>query len=498
VDGIGKGQSGVDVRTMLKNLLSMSGVNVVKSVVQFLMTLLMTYFVTPAEFGLVAFSLPFVAFIALLTDLGMSSAMIQRGTLSRHETGAAVTLMVAIGIGCAAVMAAVAGPLGGAVNMQGLSSVLAALSFSVVLSIAALGPRAVLERGLRYQAVAAVEAGASVVAASVGVVGAILGWGIWALVSYYVLVQIIRATAFYAITRQQIRLNFAWRGVSSLLTFGGWVLASNILNFAARNIGNLLIGAKLGAAAVGLFGLAFQFMIMPLMVLSWPGGGVLMATLSRMNGPEHHAEQNAAICAMLSVTAMITFPAMIYLTFGLYYPVTTFLSPHWQDVLPLISILAPAGAAQSIAAYAGPILLARGKARLQFWISSANSIAMILSFVVALPFGLGAVTVVYLITATIVCILMLAIGGRSTGLPYMSMVRSLIPATMATLVGAVVALAVTSGNVSNLAHWLLATTVYVLVVLSCYVVFRHQIRGSVQSLLSRSLVARPLDVPSGT
>ncbi|MBR1194040.1 lipopolysaccharide biosynthesis protein [Bradyrhizobium sp. AUGA SZCCT0160] len=483
---------------ILKNLLSMSGVNIVKSVVQFLMTLLMTYFVTPAEFGLVAFSLPFVAFIALLTDLGLSSAMIQRGSLSREETGAAVTMMLAIGIGCAVVLAVVAGPLAGAVKMDGLSGVLTALSVSVVLSIAALGPRAVLERALRYQTVAMVEAGASITAASVGVLGAVLGWGIWALISYYVLMQIIRAIAFYAITRHQIRLNFRWRGVGSMLSFGSWILASNILNFAARNIGNLLIGAKLGAAAVGLFGLAFQFMIFPLMILSWPGGGVLMATLSRMSGNGRHAEQNAAICAMLSVTAMITFPAMIYLTFGLYYPVTTFLSPHWQDVLPLVSALAPAGAAQSIAAYAGPILLARGKARLQFWISSANSIAMILSFAVALPFGLKAVAIVYLVTAIIVCTFMLVVGSRNTGLPFMSIVKSLLPASIATLAGTVVALAATSADVSSMKHWLLATSLYLVVVLSCYVAFRHQIRGSVRSLLGRSIEAQPLDVPSAT
>jgi polysaccharide transporter, PST family len=483
---------------ILKNLLSMSGVNIVKSVVQFLMTLLMTYFVTPAEFGLVAFSLPFIAFIALLTDLGLSSAMIQRASLTREETGAAVTLMLAIGIGCAVVLAVVAGPLAGAVRMDRLSGVLAALSVSVVLSIAALGPRAVLERALRYQTVAMVEAGASIGAASLGVLGAVLGWGIWALISYYVLMQVIRAITFYAITRHQIRLNFRWRGVSSMLSFGSWVLASNILNFAARNIGNLLIGAKLGAAAVGLFGLAFQFMILPLMILSWPGGGVLMATLSRMAGNEHRAKQNAAICAMMSVTAMITFPAMIYLTFGLHYPVTTFLSSHWRDVLPLISVLAPAGAAQSIAAYAGPILLARGKARLQFWISTANSLAMILSFVVALPFGLTAVATVYLVTAVVVCIFMLVIGCRSTGLHYGSIIKSLLPATIATLAGTVVALAATSANVTTLTHWLLATILYLLVVLSCYVAFRHHIRGSVRSLLGRSIESRALDVPSVT
>lgn len=483
---------------IIKNLLSMSSVNVVKSAVQFLITLLITYFVTPTEFGLVAFSLPFIAFISMLTDLGLSSAMIQRTSLTKQEAGAATTLMVAIGIGCALVLAALSKPLGAAVNMPGLPSVLAALSGSVVLSISAMGPRAVLERSLQYQTIALIEAGAALVSATVGVVGALLGWGIWALIAYYVLMQAVRAVAFYVNTRRHIQLCFKWRGVAQMLSFGGWVLASNVLNFTARNVGNLMIGAKLGAAAVGLFGLAFQFMTLPLMILSWPGGGVLMATLSRMNGDSERERRKAAICAVLGMTAMITFPAMIYLTFGLKYPVATFLSPHWQEVLPLIAILAPAGAAQSIAAYAGPILLAHDKARLQFWVSTANSASMILAFVVALPLGLTAVAVVYLVVSILVCALMLMIGARNCAVSYASLFGALMPATVATSLGALCALVATRGDVASLSHWLIATAVYALIVLGSYVVFRRRIWSSVQSLLGGSASPIQANLPSAS
>jgi O-antigen/teichoic acid export membrane protein len=186
---------------------------------------------------------------------------------------------------------------------------------------------------------------------------------------------------------------------------------------------------------------------------------------------------------VLGMTAMITFPAMIYLTFGLSYPVSELLSPHWREVLPLIAILAPAGAAQSIAAYSGPILLARGEARLQFWISSANSAAMILAFVVALPFGLTAVAVVYTVVAIIVCVVMLIVGTRRAGLPFASVAKALFPASVATCAAATAALLAVSGEVTTLRHWLLATTLYATVVLACYVVFRRHIRGSLRSLL---------------
>jgi O-antigen/teichoic acid export membrane protein len=183
---------------------------------------------------------------------------------------------------------------------------------------------------------------------------------------------------------------------------------------------------------------------------------------------------------------MITFPAMIYLTFGLKYPVAAFLSPHWQEVLPLIAILAPAGAAQSIAAYAGPILLAHDKARLQFWVSTANSASMILAFVVALPFGLTAVAVVYLVVSILVCAFMLMVGARNCAVSYASLFGALMPATVATSLGAVCALVATRGDVASLSHWLIATAVYTLIVLGSYVVFRRRIWSSVQSLLGGS------------
>lgn len=468
---------------MVKNLLSMSGVNIVRSLLQFLMTVLLTHFVTPSEFGLIAFSMPFITFISLLTDLGLSSALVQRDALSVEDAGAAMTLMIGIGLLCAVVLAAASGPLAGAVRMTDLPPVLAALSASVVLSIAAMAPRAILERALRYQTIACVEAGAAIVSAAACVVAAAAGLGIWALIVNYVLVQMIRLSAFVFLTWNEFLLNFEWRRVGSILTFGGWVLAANILNFAARNVGNLLIGAKLGSGALGLFALSYQFMILPLMVLTWPASGVLLATLSRLARAASDDQRNEVICSLFSLTAMVTFPAMGYLTFGLNYPVSTFLSASWSGVVPLIAVLAPAGAAQSIASYVGSIMLSRGKARLQFWISGANSIVLLLSFVFALAFGVLAIAQLYVAASIVSCVVTLAVGARSAGLTYTSLAGSLLPACLATGLGLAAALMATRADVASFDHWALASTLYVGVVLLVYVGLRQRLRNNLKSLL---------------
>ena len=467
---------------MLKNLLSMSGMNVLKSGLQFAMTVMMTYFAAPAEFGLVTFSLPFVGFIALLTDLGMSSAMVQRPTLDRDEAGAAITLICAIGVLCAVILAAIAAPLAAGLEMEGLGSVLATLSISVVLSIAALGPRAVLERHLRYQVVAAVEIISVFVSVLSCVAGALLGWGVWALVGYYVVIQIVRSVAFAVIARKDVRLNFQWHRVRSILSFGGWVLASNLLNFAGRAVGNLLIGAAVGSAAVGLYGLAYQIMILPLMVITWPGSGVLMATLSRQAATGTLEQRNVIICAVLSLTAAVVFPGMLYLTFGAEYLFTSFFPAKWTGIIPLVGLMSIAGAAQSITAFSGAILLSRGRAQLQFWVSTANSVSTIVAFVIGLKFGLIGIIKIYLAVTLIVSAATMLITCRQTDLPVLDLVKALTPATVATILGLIAANRAEAALASPTSAWLFGTVAYVVTIAICYLLFHKQVTRSLLGL----------------
>ena len=467
---------------ILKNLLSMSGMNVLKSGLQFAMTIMMTYFIGPADFGVVTFSLPFVGFIALLTDFGMSSALVQRTTLDRDEAGAAITLMSAIGLVCAAILALISVPLSNAIKMEQLSPVLITLCLSVVLSIAALGPRALLERELRYQTVASIEVAAVLVAVAACVCGAFLGWGVWALITYYVLIQGVRATVFAVLTRHGFRLNFAWYRVSSILRFGGWVLAANLLNFAGRAAGNLLIGAALGSAAVGLYGLAYQVMILPLMVVTWPGSGVLMATLSRQSASGTLEQRNDIIRSVLALTAAVVFPGMAYLTFGADYIFTSFFPPKWSGIVPLIAIMAIAGAAQSITAYNGAILLSKGRPQSQFWMSTVSSISTIVAFAIGLPFGLIGIIQIYLVVTLLVSAAIMLVTCRQVELPIRELGLALLPATVAACLGALVATRAMRIVETPLSAWLVGTGVYLVLIAVSYLVFHRQLAKNLLDL----------------
>jgi len=472
---------------MLKNLASMSSLNLFKAGIQFAISTLIALFVLPAEYGLVTFSLPIIQFIALMTDMGLGSAVIRQPDLTREDAGAALALSMAVAVAAALLLAASAPGIQGWSHMDGLSPVLATLALAVGFTIAAAIPRALLERDLRYQHVALVEGvatigGALACAALVGFAKA----GIWGVVGFHVVVQGTRAVSFLLLTVRLYRFDGHWRRVLPLMGFGGWVLASNVINFAARNAQSLLIGAALGASAVGIYGMAYQVMILPLMALAWPASGVLLATLSRIARVAPAAADPSAfgdaVLALSLLTATICIPTMAWIAIGLPFPVRALLHPEWHRALPLIQFLAPLGAAQALSSYNGAVLIARGHARLQFHVNALSSAALLAGFVAALPFGLHAFAVTYLVVGMIVVIGQLGAmiwAAAVSPLQYLRVLRTPLLATAAGCAAAVLC----GGRVETWSQWVVMTLAYAAAVLLVSALGRAPIVRAVRGLM---------------
>lgn len=472
---------------MLKNLASMSSLSLFKAGVQFGISMMVTIFVLPAEYGLITFSLPIIQFIALMTDMGLGSAIIRQRNLKSEDAGAAFAVSGAVAAISALFLILSAEPLQRWTSMADLAHVLCALAIAVFFTIMASIPRAMLERELRYQHVALVEGGATLVGAILCVVLiSTADAGIWGVIAFHVALQGTRAVAFAALTRKSYKIDGKWRRILPLMGFGGWVLASNVINFGARNAQNLAIGGVLGAAAVGLYGIAYQVMILPLMALAWPASGILLATLSRLQetseGQSNQAAFSEPVLALTLLTATITFPLMAWLAIGLDYPVSTLLKPQWHEAIALVTILAPLGAVQALAAYNGAVLIARGYARLHFHLNFINSAVLLLGFAVSLSFGLHAFAVTYLAVGSILAAGQIAFKLWAAGIPIRQYLRVLAVPGLATCTG----LAVTKlygWHASDWTHWIVMTLAYVSAVFGIMTLGRGPIVRAAKALM---------------
>jgi O-antigen/teichoic acid export membrane protein len=468
----------------------MSALNLLKALVQFAIASCVSLFVLPQEYGLIAFSTPIIAFIALLTDMGLSSAIVRHEDLSSAEAGGAFTFSLTVAIVAALALMGLAWPLQTASNLPGLAPLLMALTLAVICTIAAAIPRALLERNLRYQTIATYEAVSLLIAAAASIVTLLLGGRIWAVVVNQVIFQVLRMLLFWQASRKSIDLNFKWGNIKPLLSFGGWILATNVLAFVARNADNLLIGSFLGAAAVGIYGLSYQFMTLPLMIISWPASGVLMATLSARRGARA-LDISYVVAGVTQATALAAFPMMSFLSFGLSFPVGKLLSPHWHDVIEVIRILAFAGAIQSIAAYNGAVLLSAGWPRLQFLIGVVNTLALVVGFVVSLPYGIIVFAKVYVLTTSIMAVIMVGAMIRYGRVDPLVYARSLVVPLAASAVGLCVVTLLVGQQQASWLQWEAATGCFLASIGLVYFLSRRTIRASIGVLLASRQLNRP-------
>jgi O-antigen/teichoic acid export membrane protein len=472
---------------MIRSVSFMSVVNISRAASQVGINIISARFITPHDYGLVAFSMSFILFIALLTDLGLSSAIVRHPDLDRRQVGAAATLIPLFGALLAILICASAPTLTSVSNLDGLTPVLAGLALSIILAVSAVAPRAWLERHLDYQRIATIEGIAVAAGFASYLIALLCGFGVMSLVLYQIVMHLVRAIAFTVTVRNEMTLNFGWSRLRPLMAFGGWVLLTNALNFLARTSDNILIGIYLGAASVGLYGFAYQFMILPLVTLAWPASGVLMSALGPKAGlvPESKSSLTLATMAM---TALLTFPGMFYFVFGTGFLVDHFLDAKWHDAVWLMKVLAPIGAVQSIAAYSGSVILARGEGSLSFRLSVINSLVFFAVFVLMLPYGLHVFAIGYAVTALALAAMSLGVVFYKIRASGMSLVKAFLPPTAAGCLGVVAVWTIFGPDPDTFATWLKATATYVAVVLLVYLGWR-KIIGLHLATMRKSLTA---------
>jgi O-antigen/teichoic acid export membrane protein len=441
---------------MIRNVGLSSGLNLYRALIQFALNFALAHYLLPSDFGQVALILPVTLFILLVGDFGLSAAII-RSSATAREAGAASAICLFYGVSFTfiTVILYAIGVFDGWVGQT--AELLVAFSVVALLSTTAIIPRAMLERRLAYGRIAVVETLANSSAFLVSVIAASLGAGVWAFACYHIIMQLSRAVYFWIATRREIEFNTRWRTAIPLMAFGGWVVAFNLVNYLARNLDRYIIGGLLGTGLLGLYALAYQVMLVPMMALTWPASGVLLSTLSRFR--DDGMMMRRSFLAMLGLAAMVTFPMMtgLALRSGLVFPLL--LPERWHDVAPIISRLAIAGGLQSSTAFVGALFLVRGRARQQFWIGGASTLAVLATLAFATWYwrSLESVANAYVAITLLLSVGYYGLMARMLGTGIGTVLGALVPAVVLTVVASAVAIAAEAMLRGDSGPWLRAS-----------------------------------------
>lgn len=343
-------------------LLSTGLSKVLLAAVGFGVTLILARQLEPKDFGLIGMAGVFTAFLSMLGGLGFDSAIIQKQQLSDRQLSTLFWIRIGVGLLFSGSLIMAAPAISAFYREPRLTAVIRALSLIFVISSLSQIHRSTLRKQLRFSAVAINTVGSVVTSGCVGVAVALVGGGVWSLVSQALTLELVSAILYWRANPWRPTLAFAWQETLPILRFGLTMAAGSFVLYLQRNIDSLLIGWLLGAAALGYYALAYRIMYSPVRQISYIFTDVLFPSLSTVQNDI--AAVRRGYIRSVKFIALVTFPAMTLIALFSGEIVRHLFGAQWAPAAAVIGILAPAGALQSVTQLAYVVFPVVGRPRL--------------------------------------------------------------------------------------------------------------------------------------
>jgi O-antigen/teichoic acid export membrane protein len=304
----------------------------VQAVVQLVAIMALGRLLTPTEFGLMAAANVVVAFSQIVSQIGVGPAIIQLQSLERVHVRVAVTLSLFLGLLLGALVFLGAPQIARAYHIPELEPILRAVAFLFPMDGLNTVAKSLLTRQLRFRLYIALDVGSYIIGyAVVGVVLAWRGYGVWALVIANLAQEALRTVAMYVVTRHPLRPSFDLRAGRRLLTFGAGHSMAQIGTLLSQQGDNMVVGRWLGPAALGVYGRAYNLMVMPASAFGRIVNRVLFPVMAQVQNERRRLVN--AYERGLAVVALVSLPLSTFLWVVAPEFIPIVLGPAWGEVV---------------------------------------------------------------------------------------------------------------------------------------------------------------------
>jgi PST family polysaccharide transporter len=339
----------------------------------------------PGDFGLVAMVTVITALLELFSTVGLSSATIQRPTVTDEQMSTLFWINILIGFLLASLCLAIAPLLVAFYHEPRLFWVTCTMGAAFLFRMAGLQHNALLQRHLRYVALTGIEILSHLTSLSVGIGLAVVGYGYWALVAAAVALPATMTACMWIVTRW-IPGRPRWdTETRSMLQFGGTVVLNGVVAYIAYNFDKVLVGRVWGAYTLGYYGAAAQLVLMPTSNLNNAVGGVTFSTLSRLQN-DIARYRNYFLKAYTLVISM-TLPVTVFAAVFAEDLVLVILGPKWTDAIPIFRLLTPTILVFGMIDPLAWLLWSSGRQMRSLKIALVIAVLVITSYFVGLPYG---------------------------------------------------------------------------------------------------------------
>ncbi len=407
----------------------------VRLVLQVGSTVVLARLISPTEYGLVSMIVALIGIGDALMNLGLSQATIQRTDVTHGQVNVFFWLQAAVGAGLTALVVATAPAIAHFYDDDRIVPLAMALAFTFVLNGLAAQHQAVLARQMRFGVLALIDVLGLLLGAIAAVVLALGGAGAWALVVMTMATPVLRVALSWPASGWSPGRPRRAPGVAPMVRFGLSLTFTNVLDYTAQNIDNVLLGRFYGPATLGLYSRAYNLLLLPIRQVTAPMARVAVPVLSYLKDQPERFRRFFVVA--LGAVSYVSLPGIALLSALSHEVIAVMLGDQWTEAAPIFQVLALGGIMVSLRSTNGWLFVSTGRTGRQAVWALVNRPVAIAGIIAGIPWGAIGVAWGFVAAHLVMLVPSFVVSARGTPVTMRDIAGAVWrPVVLAALVGA--------------------------------------------------------------
>lgn len=222
-------------------------------VLQFLVNLILARLLLPSDFGAIGMLTIFISVSQVLIDGGFGSALIQKKNPTQSDYSTIFFWNIFFSTIIYLFIFILSPYIGDFFSMPILSKILRVVGLGIIVNSVLDIQATRLRKNLAFKKLAITNLGSYSLSATIAIISAYNGFGVWSLVIMQLSYGIFSIIVLRIISGWSPSFSFSKESLKGLFYFGGYIMASNILQEICRNIQGIIIGRSFSATQMGYY-----------------------------------------------------------------------------------------------------------------------------------------------------------------------------------------------------------------------------------------------------
>lgn len=398
-------------------------VNVISQILAVVINIILARILAPEDFGLIALTTTFMAFIRLFTSLGFGASVIHGRNSTINQLSSIFWLNIGICIISFIAIQLSANFAAEFYDKDELENLIRLASLNVLITPIFIIHYKILERDLEFKTISIINLSGTLIGSIAAVIAAFQGFGVYALLFQPIISSIVRLILVLINNKWKPKIYFNFQDIKSMVWYSIKFKGSSTALYFERNIDYLILGKLFTSTVLGYYAFAYNIMYTPVKRISNLFSEVLFPSFSSFQNDKQKIIRG--YFKSLTLVAMISVPAMTILAYNAELIVQTVFGDKWDGAIPIVRILCFAGALQSISQFGNIIFSSIGKPEISMYVSICRTILTTMAIIIGSKYGVLSVAYALVISKLLSFIIFLLILNYEIKFTFGQLINSL-------------------------------------------------------------------------